>query len=105
MVASAVGRLRTLDHDSESGFGVASRRIRPPRNGARQVDQADNDDDRMQKKSENVAHAEHGIRLRKLKNSGHLRNSPPTGAGPEKVSPHPTFSRTHCLSRFMITYK
>jgi integrase len=34
---------------------------------------------RMQKKSENVAHAEDGIRLRKLKNSGRLRNSPPTG--------------------------
>ena len=39
---------------------------------------SDNDDDRMQKKSENVAHAEDGIRLRKLKNSGRLRNSPPT---------------------------
>jgi hypothetical protein len=40
---------------------------------------SDNDDDGMQKKSENVAHAEDGIRLRKLKNSGRLRNSPPTG--------------------------
>jgi len=39
---------------------------------------SDNDDDRMQKKGENVAHAEDGIRLRKLKNSGRLRNSPPT---------------------------
>jgi hypothetical protein len=33
----------------------------------------------MQKKSENVAHAEDGIRLKKFKNSGNLRNSPPTG--------------------------
>jgi hypothetical protein len=33
-------------------------------------------DHRMQKKSENVVHAEDGIRLRKLKNSGRLRNSP-----------------------------
>jgi hypothetical protein len=33
------------------------------------------DDDRMQKKREDVAHAEDGIRLRKLKNSGRLRNS------------------------------
>jgi hypothetical protein len=41
---------------------------------------SDNDDDRMQKKSENVAHAEDGIRLRKLKNSGRLLNSPPTGS-------------------------
>src|SRR6201987_2361571 len=32
----------------------------------------------MQKKRENVAHAEDGIRLKKLKNSGNLRNSPPT---------------------------
>jgi 3-carboxy-cis,cis-muconate cycloisomerase len=33
----------------------------------------------MQKKSENVAHAEDGIRLKKLKNSEILRNSPATG--------------------------
>jgi hypothetical protein len=33
----------------------------------------------MQKKGEEVAHAEDGIRLRKLKNSGRLRNSPLTG--------------------------
>ena len=39
----------------------------------------DDDNDGMQKKSENVAHAEDGIRLKKLKNSGNLRNSPPTG--------------------------
>jgi hypothetical protein len=39
----------------------------------------DNGDEGMQKKSENVAHAQDGIRLRKLKNSGRLRNSPPTG--------------------------
>ena len=30
------------------------------------------DNDGMQKKSENVAHAEDGIRLKKLKNSGNL---------------------------------
>src|SRR5437879_13896596 len=36
----------------------------------------------MQKKSENVAHAEDGIRLKKLKNSRNLRNSPPTGFPP-----------------------
>jgi hypothetical protein len=40
----------------------------------------DNDDDGMQKKRENVAHAQHGIELNKLKNSGRLRNSPPTGS-------------------------
>ena len=32
----------------------------------------DDDNDGMQKKSENVAHAEDGIRLKKLKNSGNL---------------------------------
>jgi hypothetical protein len=37
------------------------------------------DDDGMQKKSENVGHAEDGIRLKKLENSGNLPNSPPTG--------------------------
>jgi integrase len=41
------------------------------------LNQPDDGDDHMQKKSENVAHAEDGIRLRKLKNSGRLRNSPP----------------------------
>ena len=40
----------------------------------------DDDNDGMQKKSENVAHAEDGIRLKKLKNSGNLRNSPPTAS-------------------------
>jgi hypothetical protein len=38
----------------------------------------DDDNHGMQKKSENVAHAEDGIRLKKLKNSANLRNSPPT---------------------------
>ena len=38
----------------------------------------DDDNDGMQKKSENVAHAEDGIRLKKPKNSGNLRNSRPT---------------------------
>jgi hypothetical protein len=40
----------------------------------------------MQKKSENVAHAEDGIRLRKLKNSGRWRNSPPTRAAGDQGS-------------------
>jgi len=39
----------------------------------------DDDDDGMQKKDENVAHAQDGIKLNKLKNSGRLQNSPPTG--------------------------
>src|SRR5437870_12212506 len=39
----------------------------------------DDGDDRMQKKSENVAHGRNGIKLNKLDNSGHLRNSPTTG--------------------------
>jgi hypothetical protein len=36
------------------------------------------DDDGMKKKSEYVAHAQDGIRRKKLKNSGRLRNSLPT---------------------------
>src|SRR5262252_2332065 len=39
----------------------------------------DDGDDRMEKKSENVAHARDGIKLKNLKNSGRLRNSPTTG--------------------------
>src|SRR5437870_12133310 len=39
----------------------------------------DDGDDRRQKKSENVAHGRNGIKLNKLENSGHLRNSPTTG--------------------------
>ena len=38
----------------------------------------DDGDDRMEIKSENVAHARNGIKLN-LKNSGRLRNSPTTG--------------------------
>src|SRR5215475_14801699 len=38
----------------------------------------DDDDNHMQKKSENVAHARDGIKLKNLKNSRPLRNSPPT---------------------------
>jgi hypothetical protein len=34
----------------------------------------------MQKKSENVAHAADGIKLKNLKNSVDLWNSPPTGS-------------------------
>jgi hypothetical protein len=33
----------------------------------------------MQKKSKNIAHAQDGIKLKKLNNSGRLRNSPTTG--------------------------
>src|SRR5215467_1167155 len=39
----------------------------------------DDGDDRMEKKSENVAHARDGIKPKNLKNSGRLRNSPWTG--------------------------
>jgi hypothetical protein len=39
----------------------------------------DDGDDCMQKKSENVAHAPDGIKLKNLKNSLRLRNSPTTG--------------------------
>jgi hypothetical protein len=39
----------------------------------------DDGDDGMQKKSENVAHAPDGIKLKNLKNSVRLRNSPTTG--------------------------
>src|SRR5215469_8891347 len=39
----------------------------------------DDGDDRMEKKSENVAHTRDGIKLKNVKNSGRLRNSPPTG--------------------------
>ena len=38
----------------------------------------DDGDDRMQKKTENVAHAADGSKLKKLKNSVRLWNSPPT---------------------------
>jgi hypothetical protein len=38
----------------------------------------DDDDDGVQKESENVAHPQDGIRLKKANNSGRLRNSPPT---------------------------
>jgi hypothetical protein len=64
--------------DPQDGFG--NHGTEPARST-----KSDNDDDRMQKKSENVAHAEDGIRLRKLKNSGRLRNSPPTGKLCEKA--------------------
>src|SRR5437870_9719393 len=38
----------------------------------------DDGDDGMEKKCENVAHVPDGIKLKKLKNSGRLRNSPTT---------------------------
>src|SRR5262249_7900387 len=38
----------------------------------------DDGNDRMEKKSENVGHSQDGIKTKKLKNSGHLRNSPTT---------------------------
>jgi hypothetical protein len=43
------------------------------------LNQPDDGDDRVQKKSENVAHAPDGIKLKKLKNSMGLWNSPTTG--------------------------
>ena len=39
----------------------------------------DNDDSRVKKKSENVAHLQDRIKLKNLKNSGRLWNSPTTG--------------------------
>jgi hypothetical protein len=39
---------------------------------------SDDGDDRVQKESENVAHAPDGIKLKKLRSSGRLRNSPTT---------------------------
>src|SRR5262249_51825133 len=41
---------------------------------------SDDDDDRMQKKSENVAHPQDGIKLRSPRIQGRLRNSPTTGS-------------------------
>src|SRR5262249_46949849 len=38
----------------------------------------DDDDDRVQNKRENVAHAQDGIKLKKVKNYERLRNSPTT---------------------------
>jgi hypothetical protein len=40
----------------------------------------DDGDDRMEKQSENVAHARDGIKSKKLKNSMGLANSPTTGS-------------------------
>src|SRR5215468_8786143 len=42
----------------------------------------DDGDDRMEKKSENVVHTRDGIKLKNLKNSGRLRNSPPDAPFP-----------------------
>ena len=47
----------------------------------------DDGDDRMEKKSENVAHARDGIKLKNLKNSGLLRNSSTTGSDGELKTP------------------
>ena len=56
-----------------------------PESGGRLVDldllgstKPDDNDDGMQKKSENVEHAQDRIRVKKPKNSWRLRNSPPT---------------------------
>jgi hypothetical protein len=46
---------------------------------ATRLSKPDDGDDRMQKKSQYVAHAPDAIKLKKLKNSRHLRNSPTTG--------------------------
>jgi hypothetical protein len=42
------------------------------------LSKSDDGDDGMQKKSENVAHAADGTKLKNLKNSVRLRNSPTT---------------------------
>src|SRR5262245_20676219 len=41
----------------------------------------DDGDDRMQNNRQNVAHVQDGIKLKKLENSGRLRNSPPNRFG------------------------
>jgi hypothetical protein len=46
---------------------------------ATRLSKPDDGDDRMQQKSEKVAHAPDRIKLKKLKNSVRLRNSPTTG--------------------------
>ena len=51
----------------------------------------DDGDDGMQKKSENIAHAPDGIKLKNLKNSLRLRNSPTIGIPTETVSTHGLF--------------
>ncbi len=61
----------THDFFDHTGFG--NNRTQPTGSS-----EPDDDDDGMQKKSENVAHAQDGIKRKKLKNSRHLRNSPPT---------------------------
>jgi hypothetical protein len=58
------------------------------------LSKSDDGDDRMEKKSENVPHARDRIKLKNLKNSGRLRNSPTTGlavylAGPATLLPSP----------------
>jgi hypothetical protein len=40
--------------------------------------ESEDGDDRVQKENENVAHAPDGIKLKKLGNSRHLRDSPTT---------------------------
>ena len=45
---------------------------------------ADDDHDHVEKKNGNVAHAQDGIRVKNLKNSERLRNSPPTGTAFDK---------------------
>src|SRR5262245_56931419 len=47
----------------------------------------DDGDDRMQKKSENVAHPPDGIKRKNLKNSVRLRNSPTTASSIRPVRP------------------
>ena len=64
----------------QDGFG--NNRSEPTR-----LTKPDDDNDGMRKKSEDVAHAEDGIRLKKLRNSRNLRNSPPTRAFEEVVVP------------------
>jgi hypothetical protein len=72
-----LGAVSDLGSESEldvpsSGFGNHG----PEATG---LTKSDESDDCMQKKSENVAHAPDGIKLKKLKNSIGLWNSPTTG--------------------------
>jgi len=61
---------------------------------ATRLSEPDDGDDGMQKKSENVAHAPDGIKLKNLKNSVRLPNSPrtPRGENIRSGGPEPTTS-------------
>jgi hypothetical protein len=57
---------------------------------------------RVQKESENVAQAPDGIKLKKLRNSGHLRNSPTTREAPAANAWFPQFCWTVRLLKLVI---